>query len=66
MINKYIAQITNEYNTGSVNEHSYGGHLKELFESINENEPKIDFKHYNKIIYVLVQTDFIMKKIDKI
>ena len=45
MINKYITQITNEYNTGSATEHSYRGHLKELLESLDEkiiaiNEPK--------------------------
>ncbi len=45
MIDKYITQITNEYNTGSATEHSYRGHLKELLESIDENiiainEPK--------------------------
>ncbi len=44
-IDKYITQITNEYNTGSATEHSYRGHLKELLESIDENtiainEPK--------------------------
>lgn len=45
MIEKYITQITNEYNTGSATEHSYRGHLKELLESLDENiiainEPK--------------------------
>ncbi len=45
MIEKYITQITNEYNTGTATEHSYRGHLKELLESLDENiiainEPK--------------------------
>jgi predicted helicase len=45
MVNKYITQITNEYNTGSATEHTYRGHLKELLESIDKNiiainEPK--------------------------
>lgn len=45
MISRYITQVANEYYTGSATEHSYRGHLKKLFELIDENiiainEPK--------------------------
>jgi len=45
IVNKYIEQISKEYQTGSATEHSYRGHLKDLVESCDENiiainEPK--------------------------
>ncbi len=71
----YIDELNKQYKTGIAREHSYRPALKDLLQSllpkmVVTNEPAhIECgapDYYQRIIYVLQQTEQIMQEIDKI